>query len=137
MPSLQYRLFFAFFALAACSACGPGPAMTFSNVPNPVLLGPVDRVRGASRPTRFAGGFEVDVEQGAYMASSRYSTSSRAWNDSPRKASFEALEATNARADRDIRLDKVKAGSWFHCFLTTFWLSQWVEAHGETQEVSP
>jgi hypothetical protein len=48
-----------------------------------------------------------------------------------------ALEATNARADRDIRLDEVKAGSWFHFMVTTYWLSQWVEAHGETKEVSP
>jgi hypothetical protein len=118
--------------LGASWGCASHPTLAFSNVPSPVLLGPVDRIGGGVHAAAATNGrFSVELER--KQVATRYS--SRGHFDNARKASFAALDATNARKDVDVHLDEVKAGSWFFSAIAGHWREEWVSASGDVRSV--
>jgi len=98
---------------AGSTACG-GAVMTAPKTAAPVLLGPVDRVGGhragpdaADAPTVGAStgdGFAI-LDAGPYIYMQRYNTGSL-------PATNALLDATEARADRDVHVTSLKSGGW-------------------------
>ena len=111
------------------SGCASHPALSFPNVPSPVLLGPVDRIGGATATAPASARLDVEVEH-AFTAG-RYG--GHAKREEVRKASFAALEVTAARKDTDVHLDGVHTGGWFFSMLAGHYRDEWVSATGDVR----
>ena len=100
-------------SLAASAGCG-GAVMAAPRTAAPVLLGPVDRVGGHRAPPDGANapivgattgdGFAL-LNFGPYVYVERYDTGTV-------PATNALLDATEARADRDVHVTSLKSGGW-------------------------
>jgi hypothetical protein len=131
-------------ALGAASAGCTHATMEVSHVPNPVLLGPIDRVGGHRGTTaKMVNMVNEEVSDFVAASSSQKQTGNVVVTTTTTTAlSFDAsivahhlLDRTEGRADRDVRVDRLGVGAWS---LVTFWsvmMNRWVSINGPVVEV--
>ena len=108
-----------------------------SNVPNPVLLGPVDRVKGHTAQANAQKVAEVDVDVVQSITTSQHDegdytvTTTHESREGSNKASFAVLEATQGAKDVDVRLDGVHAGAWVFIPIAAVKNKFWVGVDGD------
>ncbi len=120
--------------VAASCGCSPYATLSFPNVPSPVLLGPVERVGGATAsapPVAAPAVARLDVEIERKVVATR--ASRRAKLDDPRKASFAALSVTDAQKGADVHVDEIAAGSYFFFGLAVAVRDDWVTVKGDVR----
>jgi hypothetical protein len=143
----NYALFRLCAALAMCAGCAP-VTLQAAYVPNPVLLGPVDRI-GGHRATRDPALKTFAIEADGPTSTSKETTQvggqpqvSRRMVGSmfgERAVTNALLGMTEGRSDRDVRVDEIPAGAYV-------WISfvggvpipmqaRWVDASGGVVQV--
>src|SRR5579862_3246933 len=130
-------------ALVAVALAAPGCAYRTieagcNNVPNPVLLSTVDRVRG-HKPADAAPVGRVEVE----VAETRTATSRREGNyqvtrvhttrEGANKASFAVISATQGKKDLDVRVASATAGAYVLAPLVFVRAKTWVGVDGDVK----
>lgn len=128
----------AALAVAATGCRWKQVTATCANVPNPVLLGPVDRVHGHHAASAQATG-HVDAEVAETIVSSSHDnvTSTARERDGANKVSFAVVSTTQGRKNEDVRLDGVRAGSWVFIPLAAVKNKFWVGVSGDAVTVQP
>lgn len=126
------------FVLAAgLAGCHPS-TLEAPLVPNPVLLGPVDRVGGhradSGRTLRSIEGEASDRVSSSKDAASGVRTTT-AIHEGSGSIATQILQATEGRSDRDVRIDAVPAGAYAMVSSGSFYASQWVGLKARVVEV--
>jgi hypothetical protein len=107
------------------------------NVPNPVLLGPVDRIRGHAAEANVTKVGEVDADVEASITVSNHTvgnvtyTSTRSMTEGANKASYAVMAATNGDPSTDVRLSGLTSGAYVFFPIASVQTSFWVGVHGE------
>ena len=122
-------------ALLAAATAGCGATLQVPSCPNPVLLGPVDRVGGH----RMEDAIEVTTVKGeAELAINIYASvqgsSIRSDTFGKERLGLDAVERTEGRVDRDVRVKRLPVGAWA-LHLAGFHSSQWAGVEGQIVEV--
>lgn len=103
-------------ALATATGCTP-TTMAVTGCPNPVLLGPVDRVGGhRAAPAKAISSIDVEVADFAEASSSTdgyaRTTTARATSSGTQHVGLAAIEKTEGRPDRDVHVKAIPVGAW-------------------------
>ncbi|MBX3190059.1 MAG: hypothetical protein KF819_23740 [Labilithrix sp.] len=123
----------------ALAGCG-GTTLQITSCPNPVLLGPVDRV-GGHRAERAASRGHVSVEAEDWMTAStetkgRVTTATVSGaSDKAEGAGLMLLAKTEGRKDRDVRVAKLPVGAWAWILTTGAGTSSWAGLEADVVEV--
>lgn len=137
----------ALVAFAAVSAgCAPA-TLQAPYVPNPVLLGPVDRVGGhRAADTRATTLGRVDTEVNDLVSVSTdqkqvgntviTTRTASAMHTGTGELTNAVLVGTQGRAERDVRVDTVPVGAWAMVGGGAALAERWVGLHGRVVEVS-
>jgi hypothetical protein len=110
-----------------------------ANVPNPVLLGPVDRVKGHAAEPNAQKLADVDTDIEASITSSSRSsadgtmtvTTTTFHKEGGNKASFAVLAATQGDKTQDVRLTKLGGGAYTFIPLAAVKTKYWVSVQGD------
>lgn len=137
--------FLAALVLAASGSWGCTHAtLEVSRVPNPVLLGPIDRI-GGHRAVEARVVASIDDEVSDHVVSRNKVVGSgdlkvsvnetTRTTTSSQSISSDILARTEGRGDRDVRVDRLPVGAW--AFVTTQQSSgqRWVGIQGRIVEV--
>ncbi len=133
-------------ATCALLAAGTGCAYrqvdaTCANVPNPVLLGPVDRVRGHHAPENAPKVAEVDEEVAEALTTSSHQegdydvTTTSHTREGANKISFAVVDATQGQKTEDVRVTDLHAGAWVFFPLAAVKNKFWVGVEGDAVKV--
>ena len=134
---MKHRIHSLVFFGTVLFAAGCGhTSLEIPLVPNPVMLGPVDRIGGhqaTNAPVLQSIEGEVDDQvyysQGSNIISfSRTSTKSAA-------VARNVLVATHGRPDRDVRVQKLSVGAWGTVGAGTVWFDRWAGMEANVVEV--
>lgn len=123
-------MFFLAVSLSSLAGCAKPNWISAPNVPNPVLLGPVDRVGGH----RTSGGRLVGkIDSEAFTEVSGHADHGLYVRDSavaanPISASVNA--ATKRRRNVDVRIDDLDAGGYVFFALGVTTADKWVDVDG-------
>lgn len=137
----------AFVVSCALLAAGTGCAWkqvegTCSNVPNPVLLGPVDRVKGHQAQATAPKIGEVDEEVAEAITTSQHQegdydvTTNSDVREGANKISFAVVEATQGQKTADVRMTDLYAGAWVFIPLAAVKSKFWVGVEGDAVKVA-
>jgi hypothetical protein len=130
---------------AASAGCAPA-TLQASYVPNPVLLGPVDRVGGhRATDTRATAVGRVDSEVNDFVSVSTdqkqvgntvvTTRTATALHTGAGDLTNAVLLGTQGRAERDVRIDTVPVGAWAVIAGGAALAERWVGLHGRVVEV--
>lgn len=127
-------------ALTALAGCGTPGSLEVPRCPNPVLLGPVDRIGGhRAAPATFVRRVEGAVEDrlpdatadGDALATMRGHRPS----DDAKALTEKVLYATEGRGDRDVRVDGIEAGAYVYFHIPIGRVSRWTHLNAKVVEV--
>lgn len=129
---------------AATTGCSQA-TLQASYVPNPVLLGPVDRVGGrpgATAPTTLRR-IETEVNDFASVETNQkkvgntviVTQKTTAYHAGSGVVTSELLVGTEGRAERDVRVDGIPLGAWAWIAGGTVMAERWVGLRGRVVEV--
>ncbi|CAN5924177.1 hypothetical protein BH11MYX4_BH11MYX4_64560 [soil metagenome] len=129
-------------SVAASAGCAPA-TLEAAYVPNPVLLGPVDRVgghRGAGKtlqPVNAEVNDFVSVSTSTQqVGSTTYTTrSTTIIQNGGGQVTAAVLDGTQGRPERDVRIDGVPAGAWTFFAGGSAMTNRWVGLEGRIVEV--
>ena len=141
---LQTALFLGMSPLAAVSLGCTHSTLEVSHVPNPVLIGPVDRVgghRAVDAKTVAVLDEEVLDTVSASTKSERIggmtlrTTEVSAKSTQGSAISRSVLSKTEGRAERDVRVERLPVGAWAMILGGTGLAERWVGIRGQVVEV--
>lgn len=132
-------------ALCVTASCGCTYAtLEVSHVPNPVLLGPVDRI-GGHRAGDAKTVSSLDAEVSDFATATNKSTTVGntvvTWQETKgvsvqaARVTKDVLGQTEGRADRDVRIERIPVGAWLFFAGGTAMADRWVGLHGQVVEV--
>ena len=130
-------------AAAACStACAPA-TLEAAYVPNPVLLGPVDRVGGHRGEGKTLQPVNAEVNDFVSVSTSTnrvgnttYTTTTTGIvHNGGGQVTSAVLAGTQGRAERDVRVDGLPAGAWAFVGGGSAMTNRWVGLEGRIVEV--
>jgi hypothetical protein len=141
---MRRRVLFLLF-VAPVAGCAPA-TLQASHVPNPVLLGPVDRVGGhsaAETATTTLGRVDaevndfvsVDTDQKRFGNTVVVTQKTTASHSGSGVLTNAVLLGTEGRADRDVRVDDVPMGAWAMIAGGSAMAERWVGLRGRVVEV--
>lgn len=115
---------------------------TCSHVPNPVLLGPIDRVGGhRAAPGPAVGRVDAEVVQDFTSSSHREGnldvTTNTEHREGANKISFAVVSVTGGQVGQDVRLDDVHAGNYVFIPLAAVKNKSWAGVSGDAVKVQP
>jgi len=127
-------------AATALGGCAEPTTLHVVSCPNPVLLGPVDRVGGhRAAPAKRVGKIDEEVSVSASATSSTQNgvttTTASASSKEAIAVSHELLVHTEGRANRDVRVKKLPVGAWAYVWRGAAGASQWVGIKADVVEV--
>lgn len=127
-------------AAAAIGGCAPPTTLAVVSCPNPVLLGPVDRVGGhRAAPAKRVGKVDEEVSVSASATSSTQNGVTTTTTSSSSKEAIavahELLVHTEGRADRDVRVKRLPVGAWAFVWSGAAAASQWAGIKADVVEV--
>lgn len=131
-------------AAASCAAACTPATLEAAYVPNPVLLGPVDRVGGhRAVDTKTLQQVEVEVEDFVSVTTKSKEVGGQTVTTQTTIAIHEGsglvtaavLDGTQGRPERDVRIDEIPAGAWAVIAPGSAMASRWVGLRGHVVEV--
>ncbi len=145
--SMSFRVVFArcLAVIVGSGAAGCAPTVLEAPlVPNPVLIGPIDRVGGRGKAqTRTVG--KIKAETSDFVAVSQDETRTGNTVVVTRTTTFisegsalvtqKVLERTEGRPDRDVRVDELPVGAWAFFLGGSAMASRWAGLEGRVVEV--
>jgi hypothetical protein len=132
LPPLLALLLLAGAAVGCVQSTLEAPA-----VPNPVLLGPVDRVGGhRAGQERAVGLIDGEASDDASSSTSAGVATAQAKHVGSGAIMEQIVEATRGRPERDVRIDDIPAGAWARVTDGSTTLKQWVGIKARVVEVS-
>lgn len=127
-------------ALAALAGCSTPGSLEVPRCPNPVLLGPVDRIGGhRAEPATFVRRVEGAVRDGLPRPTADEDAMAevlgRRASDDAKALTEKVLYATEGRGDRDVRVDGIEAGAHVIFLIPIVAVSRWTRLNAKVVEV--
>jgi hypothetical protein len=121
--------------LLGVAGCAPS-TLEAPLVPNPVLLGPVDRVGGhRAGQDRTLGTIEGEASSSFSASRSGGVQTASAFHQGASAIAADVLATTQGRPERDVRIDEIPAGAYAFVGGGAAFASQWVGLKARVVEV--